>query len=130
MKSKALMAITRAESLISNWKWLPGSDIKLIISYLTNALDFVASYALDRSTIIERSYLLLSSVRLFHKRDVEEAFYDTYYYLRGLLRKDIKRVNPDKVKIIGRKQVIFADEAYFKFLVEEVKKVINEAFTD
>ena len=125
MRDKALMEITRAESMINNWKWLPGSDIKAILSHLTNALDAVASFVLERETMIERSYLVLTSIRLFNKKDVEEAFYDTYYYLRGLLRKDIRRVNSEKVKIIGGKQVILADEAYFRFLVEEVKKVIN-----
>ena len=128
MKDEAFIELQRAESLLSNWRWLPGSEVKILISHLINALDFVASYVLNEPTILERAYLSVSSVRLFEDVKVEEYFYNTYYFLKNLLRRDIHRVNPQYVKIIGRKQVVTVDSDYFQCLINDVKRVLNEAF--
>jgi|GEM_PF-2067908 len=126
--SEALVEITRAESLLSNWKYLPGSQIKILVSHLINALDAVASYAFNEPTTIERAYLTLSSVRLFDDTKIEVEFYDTYFFLKNLLRRNIERVNPDTVRVIGVKQVFLADRDYFDELIGTVREVVNEAF--
>ena len=129
MKGKALTELTKAEALISNWKYLPGSQVKVLVTHLVKVLDAVASYALNEDTILEQSYLTLSRIRLFDDVRVESEFYDTYYFLKNLLRKDIQRVNPDSVRIIGSKQVLIEDRDYFEGLISSVKEVFNEAFS-
>lgn len=124
----ALGELTKAESLISNWKFLPGFQLKLLTNHLIRALDAVASYILNEDTVVERSYLTLSRVRLFHDVNTENSFYSTYYFLKNLLRKSIQRVNSEKVKIASFKQELIVDQAYFQSLIDNVKEVVFEAF--
>ncbi len=128
MKSKAMSEISKAESLLNRWKWLPGSQIKVMIAHLVKSLDAVAGYVLDRESSLDKDYLALSSVRLFKNRKTESDFYNTYFYLKGLLMNDIQRVNPDFVKVNSRKQSINADREFFEFLLNDVKAILEEAF--
>jgi len=129
MKDRALIELTKAEALINNWMYLPGSQVKVLVTHLVRVLDTVASYALNRETILEQSYLTLSRVRLFSDARVEHEFYDTYYFLKNLLRKDIHRVNRESVRIIGPKQVLIENKEYFEELISAVKEVFEEAFS-
>ncbi|MBD3312458.1 hypothetical protein GF352_03335 [archaeon] len=124
----AISELTRAESLISNWKFLPGFQLKVLTTHLIRSLDAVASYILNEDTVVERSYLTLSRVRLFSDVNTENSFYDTYYFLKNLLRKNIQRINAEKVKIISYKHELIVNQGYFQSLIDSVKKVVFEAF--
>jgi len=128
MKVDALAELTQAESLMNNWKYLPGSQVKMMVTHLVKALDAVASYVLDQEVILERVYLTLSQVKLFDDNKVEDSFYNTYFFLKGLLNKQVERVNEEVVRIITPKQVINADHEYFESLINDVKTVVDEAF--
>jgi hypothetical protein len=128
MKVRAFSELTMAEALLSNWKWLPGSQVKLLITHLINSLDAIASYMLDKDTVIDRAYLVLSSVRLFTDVKVEHEFYDTYFFLKNLLRKDMQRINPDNIRVIGAKTRFIADQNYFQLLISNVKEILSEVF--
>ena len=52
MKERALTELSSAEFLLSNWRFLPGSQVKVLVTHLINALDCVASYALNTETIL------------------------------------------------------------------------------
>ena len=78
-----MMELMHAEGLINNWKFLPGLQVKIFITHLIKAFDLVSAYILnDYSSIIERDYLTLSSVRLFEDVNIESAFYDNYFFFR------------------------------------------------
>ncbi len=128
MKTKAISELTKAESLLNRWKWLPGSQIKVMIAHLIKSLDAIGSYVLNRETSLDKDYLILSSVRLFKNKHTESEFYNTYFYLKNLLVNDIQRTNQEVVKIRTRKQDIHADKEFFETLINDVKDVINEAF--
>ena len=129
MKEKALFEVGQAESLLSHWRVLPGLQVKELVTHLVKALNNVSSFVLnDQSSIIERDYLLLSNVRLFSDVNVEHGFYDSYYFLMNLLRKEIHRVDEAVVKVSGPKMVFNADRAYFEGLINDVKGVVNSAF--
>ncbi len=128
MKNKALSEVTQAESLLNNWRYLPGSQVKMLTTHLIKTLDIIASYILDERTMIEKSYLQLSSVRLFSNKKIESTFYDTYFFLKGLMNKEIQRINPQEVKIISRKQDVKANKEYFEKLINNVKLIVDDAF--
>ncbi len=124
---KALIELTKAESLINNWKWLPSSQVRVLISHLIKSLDAITSYALSKETTLNKSYLTLSSYRLFNKKQTELNFYETYFHLNNLLRKNITRINEDYFKVSDYKHEFKADKEYFEHLIRRVKEVVNEA---
>jgi Lhr-like helicase len=128
MKDLIVSELIEAERLLSNWKWLPGSQIKMLMNHLITALDLIASYALEEQTMIEKAYLVLSSVKLFGDSRVEQEFYNNYFFLRNLQNKLIERINEDRVRIVGNKQVITADRGYFQELIDSTRKIVDEAF--
>lgn len=129
MKDKALFELGEAEKLLSHWRLLPGLQVKELITHLVNALNTVSAYILnDASSVIERDYLALSSVRLFDDEGVESEFYESYYYLMSLLRKDIQRIDEDNVRIVSSKQVFNAGRDYFQGLIGNVRNIVDNAF--
>lgn len=128
MKNIVLGELSKAESLLSNWKWLPGSQVKVLIAHLIKSLDFVASYMLSEETMLERSYLDLACFKLFNDPVVESSLYDNYFYLKNLIRKDIQRVNPETVKVVGLKQSFTADRAHFESIISDIRAIVSNAF--
>src|SRR3989339_1723915 len=125
MKNVVLGELSKAESLLSNWKWLPGSQVKVLVAHLIKSLDFVASYMLSEDTALERSYLDMACFKLFNDPKVESSLYDNYFYLKNLLRKDIQRINPEVVKVVGLKQSFTADKAHFEAIISDIHSIVS-----
>ncbi|MFA5406624.1 MAG: hypothetical protein WC307_04685 [Candidatus Nanoarchaeia archaeon] len=128
MKNKVLIELTKAESLLNNWKWLPGSQVKVLINHLIKSIDLMTSHLLNKETVLERDYLSMSAFKLFSDESVESSFYDTYYHLKSLSRKDIQRVDSESINIVGDKGTINAERDYFEFFINNVRTVFDEVF--
>ncbi len=128
MKDKVLVELTKAESLLSNWKWLPGSQVKVLINHLIKSFDLMTSYLLGHETGLERDYLSLSAYKLFSDSEIESSFYETYFYLKGLLFKDIQRVDSESVKVVGLKNSFSLDREQVEAFIDNVRVVMDEVF--
>ena len=120
--------VIKAEALLRHWRSLPGSQVKMLSKHLITALDLVASYIINEPTSLERDYLTLSSSRIFNNTSLENDFYNTYFYLKALLSKEIMRAGPDMVRITDHKQSITVNDVYFENMINTVNNIVKEVF--
>ena len=127
MKSEEIISeLMMVGKYINNFSYISGTQVKMIVYHLIKTLDKVASYVIGEETILERDYLTLSKYRLFSDMELEDDFYNTYFYLKNLMDKSILRVSSEAVRIIGHKQTITADREFFTELISKVERISND----
>ena len=127
MKSEEIISeLMMVGKYINNFSYISGTQVKMIVYHLIRTLDKVASYVIGEETVLERDYLTLSKYRLFSDMELEDDFYDIYFYLKNLMDKSILRVSSEAVRIIGHKQTITADREFFTELIGRVERISND----
>lgn len=87
-------------------------EFKGFIKQVINLFDNIASFIIHERTTLERDYLTISRSPIISDRNVEEDFYNIYFYFKNMLNKSIKRVDKEKLVVKGRKhtEVITNDD--------------------
>ncbi len=119
-KERAMLELEKAKQLLRDFEALSAQDIKNIILFLMNALNFGVSYLQRDATDVETDFYVLN-VNRSTKRDMCEL----YFFLKNLSFKDFRKAGKDAVTANGWKNSVFLKKSYFEELVKRVQRLLE-----
>ena len=103
---------------------MSNSSIKSMLAHLINSMDFIVDFLANRHS--EMIYEYNESKEIIRKF-LGNDFLETYFYIKNLSRKEIKVINNDSIKIVG-KRTEQVNKDFFKSLISKTITFFNMVY--
>ena len=111
-----ILEIKKAENLMSNFETLPASDIKNIVPFLMNAMNFYLKS--EGYSGIDEDFFVINGIK--KKREL----FDLYFFLKNLKHKDFMKTDRNSIIIKSWKSNVYLKKEYFNMILKRAKDIV------